>query len=463
MLLGGIRGVLERLLYRLIAFLAASITVSLVLAIVVSLVGRAIVHVAEGRVDARWQETLGPFTSLPDQLVPREANMAAQELEAAGAALGLHLAPAGRAQTPTLQEGAAERFAELAGTLGAFSRSLVNSDDPEMALPPELSRFIDEQQPQLQKVVKLAFQDPIPQWELDITMGEQAPRPDLPGLQRLHELLIADALQRWHRGDARSATVVLEASRRLNQTILERPEIESFITALAVLRLQLASARRLNPAPLEWIPHLEQLDLEPLYLRALQADAWMVLRSSRQVRLFNIGPSWARHLVVPLVRPFERWAVLDHTEVVRQAVAQLPELTPAELERGELAAGLHRNIPRWNRRAHQAVPDFGGGWLQAVRASLGVELTREVLGVRKTVGLAGENYTRVLPDLAGTRPSQVEGYAWRLSPAADEITISLEGTPFQLQESGEVAALPLQVTLHFESRLSALRRRSGGP
>jgi hypothetical protein len=461
MLAGGIRGVLERLLYRLVAFLAASIAVSLVLAIVVSLIGRVAVHVAEGRVDARWQETLGPFTTLPDRLVTRPANQAAQNLEAAAAALGLQLAPAGRIEPATPSAANAARFAELEATLKAFTRSVVISETLEVSLPPELGSFVDDQQPQLQQVVKLAFQEPAPQWELDITMGEEAPRPDLAAIKCLHGLLIADAVQRWGRNDARSAAVVLEGSRRLNQQTLERPEIESFIASLAVLRLQLATVRRLTPPPLGWIPYLEQLDLEPLYLQALQADAWKVLRSSRDVRLFDVGPSWARAAVHPLVRPFERWAVLDHSEAVRQGVERLPELTPAELERGELAAELHWSIPRWNRRAHAAIPDVGGGWLQTVRCSLAVELTREVLSVGKTIGLAGESYARVLPELAGTRPSLEEGYAWQYRPDTDQLTISLEGAAFQLQESDEVAALPLQVIMQFESRLSILRRRSG--
>jgi hypothetical protein len=463
MLAGGIRGVLERLLYRLVAFLAASIVVSLVLAIVVSLIGRAAVHVAEGRVDDRWQETMGPFTTLPDRLVTRPVNRAAQDIEAAAAGLGLQLAPADRIDPSVPTQASATKLAEIQATLGAFSRSIVSSESLEVTLPPELGSFLDSHQTQLQEVVKLAFQDPAPQWELDLTKGEQAPHPNLADLERLHGLLVADAVQRWSRDDARSATVVIEASRRLNQMTMERPETESFVTSLAVLRLQLATLRRLTPAPLGWIPYLEQLDLKPLYLQALQADAWMVLRSSRDVRLFDVGPSWSRFLIHPLVRPFERWAVLDHSEAVRQGVKKLPELTPAELERGELAADLHWSIPRWNRRAHQALPDIGGGWLQTMRCSLAVELTREVLSVRKTIGLAGENYTRVLPELAGTRPSQVEGYAWQYQPATDQLTISLQGTPFELQESSEVAALPLQVTLQFESRLDVLRRRPGEP
>jgi hypothetical protein len=463
MLAGGVKGALERLLYRLLAFLLASIAVSLVLAIVISLLGRAAVHVAEGRVDTRWQETLGPLTALPDLLVSRPANRTAQDIEAVGAELGLQLSPACRDQPAMPSAASAARLAQVEATLNGFARSIVISESLQLSIPPELSRFVDEQQSQLQQIVKLAFADPAPQWELDISMGEQAPHPNLAAMQSLHGLLITDALQRLSRDDARSAAVVLEASRRLNQATLQRPEIDSFIASLAVLRLQLAAVRRFDPPPLAWIPYLEQLDLEPLYLQALQADAWRVLHSSHQVRLFAVGPSWARPLIFPLVRPFERWAVLDHSEAVRQAVELLPELIPAELERGELAAELHRDIPRWNWRAHEALPDVGGGWLQTVRCSLAVELTREVLGVRKTIGLAGDNYARVLPELAGTRPSLVEGYAWQYRPATDQLTIVLEGAPFELQESSEVAALPLQVSLHLESRLSILRRRAGEP
>ncbi len=462
MLAEALRGALERLVYRAVTFLLAFIIVSVILAIVLSLLGRAAVRMAEGGLDERWSETLAPLTTLPEEVeaVP-QANRTALDLEAAAADLGLDLSPASRVQSPAPDPASAAQLHEIEAALGRLARQLVTSGISELPQPSEsreLTRFLDSRQAALAQVVKLAFQGSQPHWECDLHRGQQAPVPNFAAVLHLQQLLIADAVQRFNDGDARSAAVVLEASRRLNQSFLKRPELASQLTSLAVLRLQLALARRLSPPPLEWIPFLEQLDLEPLLLHTLQVEAFKTLHSSRRVELFDLGPRWTRHVMHPLVRPFERWAMLDHSEAVRQAVAQLPELDPATLERGELAAELHGLIPRWNHRAHAALPDAGGSWLQAVRASLGVELTREVLGVRKTIGLAEERYRRVLPELEGVRPSMVEGYAWRIRAATDELSIALEGPRFELPDR-DIAALPLQVTLRFEPILSQLRAR----
>lgn len=108
------------------------------------------------------------------------------------------------------------------------------------------------------------------------------PVPNLTGHVTLHRLLIASALDRARRGDA-GAWEDLRASRELNRSLWSRPELISHVVALQMTRSAVAAARKLPPPAPAWFEELLTEEMEPRFVRSLQAD--LVLAESTRALL----------------------------------------------------------------------------------------------------------------------------------------------------------------------------------
>jgi len=318
----------------------------------------------------------------------------------------------------------------------------------EDALPlpsSELAAGISQRLDALDDIVQLLTGGTSPRWDCDITLGPDAPRPQIAGHQSLQRLLTVAAVTRLSRGEAQDAQSILEASWQLNQQLLQRPELDCLLAGLLGLKLQMALTRRVDPDPV-WLPRFEQLDLiESLRTTVATAAYTSEAFPPRCVVLpENRSWSWLQHLVNPLARPFDHLAMTDLAHTLAQALDQLAESDVKEFERGEFFAQLQESMPRWNRLARRALPELGSVWLRIQRTRLDIELSMRVLQAR-------ELFTRIdaegIPELAGVEPALIEGLSWRYTPAGRALKISLE--PVQVAWPEERATLPFTVTVPY--------------
>ncbi|MCP4901884.1 MAG: hypothetical protein GY906_33385 [bacterium] len=440
-----LRGAGERLTYRLAAVIVVLVAGVVLIPIVGSLLTLATIAIAEGRIDSQWAENFEALTTLPQQHPPHTANLGALELEGLSATLGIDLAPFGlpeRAHPTTEQR---QEFEAIADNLSVFVTEIVAADG---VLPQAgVRRFLERHQETVQEIVAKLNQGASPQWDSDITLGGNAPLPNLVGLERLHSLLAASATQFLSASDSTEALRTIEASWRLNTPNLIRPERACVLAGSATLQLQLAQISRLELAPGEWLDRLENLDLEHVYLNTLRTDAWNALVDGRTGRFVNKESFWVRTVFNYIAQPFLRWASHDRAEVMLWPVGELGTRDIRHFERAQFAAELRSRIPRWNHLAAVDLPDVGGGWLQIARSSLGIELTQYLLRIQRFEQIGDWTGIELLN---GENPSSVTGLVWIIDASQDRVTIRLLHEP----------ALPVPETfpiapLHAETEIEA--------
>jgi hypothetical protein len=373
-----LRASAERFAARLFALVAGFVAVTVVATVVGSLGLRLLTPFQERRLERRWEQTVASPETILARYPPRGANRTAVGLEQAAAELGLDLVPAS----------ALHRRAATADGLGTVSQlrpwcqALVTGSAHGLVRPPQGVRdVLTSRQQTWGDITTFLLSNEPPRWEENLSDGLQAPLPNLVGLVALQRWLAAAAAEALADGDQAVAETALEAGWKLNQEILQRPEIASRLAAFEVLQLQLALLRQLPSPRALWVRRLETLDPAAKFGEALLVDGYLVRATVTRGSLFEPESAWGL-LRSMLYTPFTRWMLVDGLEVLRKGVVGLTGADLQEFDPDAYYARLHGQIPRWNFVAREALSNHWSGWPRAVRLGLGVELTAAVIRVR---------------------------------------------------------------------------------
>jgi hypothetical protein len=291
-------------------------------------------------------------------------------------------------------------------------------------------------------VTLLLAGDP-PVWAMDIGGCSGAPATNLRGHLQLQRLLLAAAERTVARGDPAVASGFLEASWRLNESLLRSPSLDTSLAACTILEQETAVLCEL-PAPGEhWRVRLAALDLEGLVLETYRFEAWRARCLADRDSLGSIHPALRM-----VGRPLARLLAHRQHEAMLFAVRELPRRDPRSFDADTFVAEQHALVPRTNPIAQATLPHDWTLWPRSVRAALSVDLALRVLELR-SAAVGGREAVRPEP----RQPSRIAGVDWLYETTPDGFRIAIDSTGWP-----EMAERPLRA----EVKVRSLARPGGG-
>jgi hypothetical protein len=336
------------------------------------------------------------ITKLQARYPPGPTNSVALDLEGLSAELGIDLAPPlpSRRHPSRVTRQRIQRVAA-----GAFATCQVESAGETIDEPPDLLRqFLAANAQTLERIVERLSSGEPPRWELDVRRGGRAPEPNRMGQLALQRLLAAKALVDAREGRFEEASRVLEASWSLNQSLMGRPELASYIVAVGVARLQAGAWRKIVYAPETWLDRLRFEGLRAALIAAFR-DASV---------FFLVGEKRSAH------RPPEIAAFLNE---MKRVGAALERQDPCGFSRQE-ARRVWKPL-----RADITAPNLISTSRRLFRLLIEAELTVKLMEVRNA--RRDGRWPEKLPD---TESHVCPGSAWSYRVAGDgSMTVSFGG------------------------------------
>ena len=413
--------------FRLFAFVLLLLGLGAVLASVI-LRSRA---QTDRTLEAGWRKTLGGASFL-ERYPPAENNAKALELEAAGAALGLEMAPADAPGRSHPTRDAARRFEAIKTLLRNHLDPSVERDDGAFpAPPPALAAFLDRSRPGLDRIATLLLADPLPVWEFDLGKAFEATLPNYLGVLGIERLLAAEALERIRTGHPDRALPLLEAAWRLDQAVRAGPTLIPQLISLTDLKYVQLGLRALPAAPPVWRERMTALDLRRGISIALRAEAFVAYLSSFRARPLGSekSPTWTL--------PFVRWGLHDYARRFQPMIEEMEKRDLSTFDASAFGREMDERMPRWQIVARLMLPNFWDSWPKAARGELAADLTARILAERERLA-AGDP-----PRPNRREPSRIRGLSWLYEDVPDGTRIRLDGDLLYKDKKG----LPLRFTL----------------
>ena len=396
---------------RHLAMFGAVLAATLVVAGIVVVAGGSIatrlaLAAADRNADREWAAVLAPLSTVPERYPPVETDERALRLEGLAASLGVRLEAGQAPPLPAVQPRSVDP-ARLASTV-----TLLLAGDP-------------------------------PVWAMDIAGCSGAPATSERGHRELQRLLLAAAERAIARDEPAAASSILEASWRLNESLLRSPSVETHLAACTILEQEAALLCELPYPGEQWRVRLAALDVGGLSLEAYRFEAW-------QARCLADRDSFAAlHPALRVVgRPLARLLAHQQHEAMLFAVRELPRRDPRSFDADTFVAEQHALVPRTSPIAQASLPHDWTSWPRSVRAALSVDLALRVLELRSAAA-AGREVVRPEP----RQPSRIAGVDWLYEPAPGGIRITIDSAGWPA-----MAERPLRAVV----RLRATVRPGGG-
>ncbi len=365
----------------------------------------------ERRLEETWKAELFAGLEPLERFPPREINETAMRLEDIATSLGIRLP----AQHRSLPEAAApeddERFQAMWEALKEWTHAAYAATDGSLPdLPAEVESYLAWAETGLGSLEELMLEAKPPTWGWDVSLRVDMPLPPLLAQLQLHRLLSIRSLQLLREGSLEAADRSLEAAWRLRQATGRDPTLLGQLTAFAQAKHEQLVLRRLCAPEQRWLPRLQETELVPRTLLALQLDAWAISGSVRQgLGLVSEGST----LPVGVFR----FSVVAYAEAMQYGIEQLRVQDPRTFDAERFFQEGYERIPRWNFVARILYPDYFDSWLKAVRAELAAELTLMILRQRRGVGLPADSRIESLA---------VPGAFWSIETVGEETHLKFQ-------------------------------------
>lgn len=321
----------------------------------------------------------------------------------------------------------ARRLAAIVRPLG-IELDVFRSSDPELApalafvdaerhadgdaVPPAAAAvrvLLDRSAEALAAAEGLLASSQPPAWPHDWRRLFDASPPPVLGLRALNALLLARASDRARAGDRAGAERALLASRRLGESVEERPETLAQIAAAALAGERAGVLRRLTDPSPEWAARMGARDYRGPFLSSYQAEARLGSEYARG-RSFSWREVWGgaadvrpavplRALDRLLTTPYVRFCAADSSRWLRHLAAELRRSEPCRVDTETLEAAVTPG--RWNAPGRIALSSA------AHRISLVRDLELE------------EELTRVVLETRAQRPQRADAVASRVCGGLD--------------------------------------------
>jgi hypothetical protein len=199
---------------------------------------------------------------------------AALELEALSTRLGIDLAPKDdHREHPDLATARAQESA-LSALSQYLNHELGEASEKIGAPDPKVAQFLAENDATIESIRAVTLGRREVAWELDVSLGHEAPMPNFLGHLKIQKVLGALALTQSRARDFDAALQTAEAMWRLCESLASRPELLSQLIGLAEARFLVGLLRKIDAPAFEWVDRFRRHVLYDAFLVAFQNDPW---------------------------------------------------------------------------------------------------------------------------------------------------------------------------------------------
>ncbi|MEO8190614.1 MAG: hypothetical protein ABI682_09735 [Acidobacteriota bacterium] len=165
-----------------------------------------------------------------------------------------------------------------------LERELQISDERIGALAPELERFLKDQEGALSAIESLLLGSSPVVWEVNVDLGHDAVMPNMLGQVQLGRLLVVKALLEARTDSPEAALRTLEASWRLTEELLARPELISQLIAAALGKAQVGALRKIDAPAFGWPERLRGGPFVAFCLASFENETWFSASGAQDLR-----------------------------------------------------------------------------------------------------------------------------------------------------------------------------------
>ena len=295
--------------------------------------------------------------------------------------------------------------------IGAFltAQRLV-ADDTTGTASAAVTQFLGEHARRIDAIVDLLLDGSELSWERDLKAGFVEPHPDLLGHIYLQHILLARALEEARQGHSAEADRSLEASWKLNRSLIGRHELISQLAVESIAGSENGVLRVLAVPSVRWADRVQAQDLPAALLRAFQAEAFLYTHS-QSLKDFRGVPA------------FNQLNMAAYSEQVRLTTELLRDRDDScSLDLQAVSRAAEDALPRSNA-ARTSIASVFRSWGAVTGIRLDGELTRLVMEARRD---SAERPRAPLPV-----PSTVcKSVTWIRTTAADG-TVTITAKPVQ--------------------------------
>lgn len=223
------------------------------------------------------------------------------------------------------------------------------------ALPPELSSYLNAREQKLALLRNTLRFHKTPEWEKNaywLESGDPGTMPDFGGLMRLQNLLLADAIAQYDRGNPNGTLENLDAAWALSESLKNRPELKAQRTYFKLIHAHLGMLRRIDNLPPQWQQRLSQRNYRSTFNRALESEALLQYSTTQRFR-----PTTVEKLA-SILAPEELQALKGGGMQARARVRHIG------IERYQAIHRLHDSLPHANLCAIRFADPFGRAFPQ---------------------------------------------------------------------------------------------------
>lgn len=370
-------------------------------------VGRYFLHAhasaaREAEAVADWRRAFGDPNALLASYGHADDNASARRLIAIAQPVGIELREMTSANGPDVLPHNIARYVSVQA--GATA---------DVAAPPDTVRtYLDAHHLAVDALVDaLATGDP-PVWKADAATNFESDV-SLLGIERLNDLLLADALLRQSQNRPVDADRLMRTAWQVLRSVRDEPRPITFSIAMNFANTDVAVLRRLGVDPNAWRSRLGEFDYVEGLKRSIEADAVARLVRSPQPSMFS--------------RAFD----VDYLDGTRATLQHLAAASLTDTLAFPTPSLVESTYHRWSDVApgkiviRIAQPGLERLWRSAQQVMLNIELTDRVLDAREEKTHLGH-----WPDAMPPVPSMwVPGASWvyRREPE-DAISIALDRT-----------------------------------
>ena len=438
-----VRGSLERAVRRIAVLVIALATTAVLLVVIGSLALSLLSPLPQKRLDRRWAQSVADPAAVLDRIAPRGPSSSALRLVRAAGAIGIDLVPSAATNWPVDEISRAVQSSELGSWCAAV---MSGPEGAAVPIPDAVRASLGERTGALIEIITILTADETIAWELRNAMGGGAGVPTPGQLVELHCWLAATAADSATWGDLPMALTAIEASWRLNQTALGRPERELRIAGYSILELNLAILRTMPDAVATaiWMERLKRLDPVAKLGDWVLVEAYSLPASSKRGTILEEDGPWS--LILSLAAdPPRRWLLMSASESLRVGTASLSEADLRTFDPNLRYVDAHHRIPRWNQVARAQLPNPWHEWLSAARANLAIQFSAEVLHIES---LQGEELGEFFATLPQRRRSRMPGAFWLWEGESGSLRIRLDVEVGPSSSRGRVSKPTLVHVVH---------------
>ncbi len=279
-------------------------------------------------------------------------------------------------------------------------------------IPEHLSTYLDHHAELILTIQAHLLEQPVPQWDmtLDHMFDPAYPHPGFFNVRNLQEVLLISAIDYNDHGQHLEMVKTLEASWRLNQALLQRPDLTAKVSVSAVSDLQTGLLRHLDNVPEAWQTRLVQQAQQQSVIEGQQFEAWLQYKVQQEsltasAQRLEASTSLGDKLASTLFYWFSPAHIIqlrtfDTIETMHQSLGQLKSLKVCAIPQDAVEQVLEQQkTAKWNGAIAINSKVWARRWKVAGDRALNLELTQKVLQAKQLRKETGEWPTE-LPNMA---------------------------------------------------------------